>query len=489
MCAILPGFVAPGVFILLGTGAACGATPAGGGGPREPSIEEMFETVGGSGEPAPVKSHAKVPDYSTSAEMQEALKAFAARREARRAAIGKLVGTEVALFTTKGKRKGRLVAFADGTLVVEQVFVINGQPRGSTRHAVPLDQLTPATLERLVPARAPTTPVEWAASVLEALAAADLDAADAALARLGGHKLGAILAADVARIRRGRREAKARKAWARIQAQAEKATSQARAKQLLEDLAAFRKAYADTDFVAATEVALKVAQMKEEFDRLALGLDPRVARLFKGRVLTYDPRTQVISLGYEFATREETEDFIGSTWAPPGDHTGLTWRKGEVRTFCKGTADRILRMPQFLAGTLTIRFGFRRIDTSRRNRFQVEIGFHGMESAGATEKVMYRASEKGHFLLGRRSELTSNLEAIPFREDGVMELACQGQAVVVKENGKVMVKHMLPKANDHTGFWIGGGWDSGITFTRLEISGRLGPAWLAAALARAPKAR
>ncbi|MHC4198774.1 MAG: hypothetical protein ACYSU0_02200 [Planctomycetota bacterium] len=485
MRANLPGFAVAGVLALLGTGAARGAAPAGGGAPREPSIEEMLEAIEGSRRPTPVEA----ADYSTNAGMQEALQALAARRDARRAAIEKRVGTDVALFTTKGKRKGRLVAFADGALVVEQVFVINGQPRGSTRFTVPLDQLTPASLERLAPAPAPTTPVEWAASVLEAMAASDLDAADAAVARLRGHPLGATLAADVARIRKGRREAEAREAWARIKARAEKATSQARAKQLIEDLAAFRKAYADTEFAAATEVALKAARMKEEFDRLALGLDPRVARLFKGRVLTYDPRTQVISLGYGFATREETEDFIGSVWAPPGDHTGLTWRKGELRTFCKGTADRILRMPQFLAGTLTVRFGFRRIDTSRRNRFQVEIAFYGMESTGATEKVMYRASEKGHFLLGKRSELTSNLEAIPFREDGIMELVCQRQSVVVKENGKVMLKHMLPKANDHTGFWIGGGWDSGITFTRLEISGRLDPAWLAAALARAPKAR
>jgi hypothetical protein len=449
----------------------------------------MFEAIGGSRASAPAVAPAEAPDYSANADMQEALKVVAARRDARRAAIEKLVGTEVHLFTAKGQRKGKLVAFAGGALEVEQVFMINGRPGGSRRFTVPLDQLTPATLERLAPGAAPATPVEWAATVLEAMAAADLGAADAALAHLPGHLLGAILSRDVARLRARRRAARARDAWAQIEAQAEKATSQARAKRLVEDLAAFTKKYGDTEFAATPGVAAKLSRMKEEFDRLALGLDPRVARLFKGRVLTYDPRTQVISLGHGFATKDGTSDFIGSTWAPPGDRTGLTWRKGELRTFCKGTADRILRMPQFLAGTLTIRFGFRRIDTSRRNRFQVEISFYGMESVGAAEKVMYRASEKGHFLLGTRSVLTSNLEAIPFRKDGIMELVCQGQAVVVKENGQVMLRHMLPKANDHTGFWIGGGWDSGIAFTRLEISGRLDPAWLATALATAPKGR
>jgi hypothetical protein len=63
-----------------------------------------------------------------------------------------------------------------------------------------------------------------------------------------------------------------------------------------------------------------------------------------------------------------------------------------------------------------------------------------------------------------------------------MELSCQGRAVVVKQNGAVILEHVLPESNDHTGFWIGGGWDTGITMTGLRVSGRLDPLWLATEL-------
>jgi len=102
----------------------------------------------------------------------------------------------------------------------------------------------------------------------------------------------------------------------------------------------------------------------------------------------------VITLGYDLLTKDQTEDFVDSTWAPPGDQTGLTWRKGELRTFCKGTADRIFRMPQLASGSLNIQLHFKKIDTSRRNRFEVEVSFYGLDSIGKTPKVSFKASEK-----------------------------------------------------------------------------------------------
>ena len=41
----------------------------------------------------------------------------------------------------------------------------------------------------------------------------------------------------------------------------------------------------------------------------------------------------------------------------------------------------------------------------------------------------------------------------------------------------------------NVGWWLGGGWDSGITFTKLQVSGRLDPAWMTKALGALPKGR
>jgi len=351
-----------------------------------------------------------------------------------------------------------------------------------------MDDLTPATLERLAPIPAPAAPADWIAAALAAMATGQLDSADAALGHLAGNDLREPLAAEIKQTRVREREAQARAAWAKIEAHAAEAPSQTRAKQLLDELAAFAKKFSDSDFAATPEIAAKMPELKEKFDRLSLGLDPRVLKLFKGRVLTYDARTQVITLGYDFLTKEQTEDFIDSIWAPPGDHTGLTWKKGELRTFCKSTADRLLRMPQFISGSLTIQLDYKKYEGAR-TRFEVEISFYGMESAGKTPKVSFRASDKGCVFLAGGAELKSNPDEILLKKDGTLELSCQGQAITAKVSGKAVLEHTLPKPNDHSGFWIGGGWDSGITFTRMQVSGRLDPAWLAKALESAPKAR
>jgi len=440
---------------------------------------------------APKKAMERIREgnYPAKDVMLDALNLLASQREARLAAITNLVGQNVKFDAVKGPQNGKLIAFKNGTLQLERAIMINGESRGSSQATVALEDLTRASLERICPTPAPAAPVDWIAAALTAMAEGQLDAADAALTHLAGNDLRESLAAELKLTRVREREAQAGAAWAKIEAHAAEAPSQARAKQLIEEIAAFSKKFSDSDFAAAPELAAKIIEMKEKFERLALGLDPRVLKLFKGRVINYDSRTQIITLGYDFLTKDQNEDFIESTWAPPGDTTGLTWKKGEIRTFCKGTADRVFRMPQFLSNSLNIQLNYKKIDTSKRNRFEVEISFHGLDSAGKSPKISFRASEKGSVLLSGGAELKSKPDEVLFRTDGLLELTAQGQALMVKENGKPVLEHTLPKPNDHSGFWIGGGWDSGITFTKLQVSGRLDPAWLAKTLESAPKAR
>jgi len=443
-------------------------------------------------ENAPKKALEKIQDgnYAGKDSMLDALKLLETQRETRFAAIGNLVGQMVKLDTAKGPQNGKLVAFKNGTLHLERAIMINGEARGTSQAAVAVEDLLPATLARLSPTPAPAAPADWIAAALTSMAVNQMDTAEAALKNLTGNELADVLAAELKQTRIRDREAQAQAAWAKIETRAAEAPSQTRAKQLTDEINAFSKKFADSDFAASPEIAAKMVELKEKFERLALGLDPRVLKLFKGKVLSYDPRTQIITLGYDLLTKEQTEDFIDSLWAPPGDTTGLTWKKGELKTFCKGTADRVFKMPQFLSNSLNIQLSFKKVDTSKRNRFEVEVSLHGLESTGKTPKVSFRASEKGSHFLNGGAELKANLDEVPFRNDGMLEVSCQGQLFVAKENGKVILEHTQTKPNDHAGFWIGGGWDSGITFTKLQISGRLDPAWLAKALeAVTPKPR
>jgi len=469
------------------------ATSAAAATPATPRAEwPLTDILAAVRENAPKKALEKIQDgnYAGKESMLDALKLLESQRETRYAAIGNMVGQMVKLDTPKGPQNGKLVAFKNGTLHLERAIMINGEARGSSQASVAVEDLLPMTLARLSPTPAPAAPADWIAAALTAMAGNQMDAAEAALKNLTGNELADVLAAELKQTRVRDREAQAQAAWAKIETRAAEAPSQTRAKQLIDEINAFAKKFADSDFAASPEIAAKMVELKEKFERLALGLDPRVQKLFKGKVLNYDPRTQIMTLGYDLLTKDQTEDFIDSLWAPPGDTTGLTWKKGELKTFCKGTADRVFKMPQFLSNSLNIQLSFKKVDISKRNRFEVEVSLHGLESAGKTPKVSFRASEKGSHFLNGGAELKANMDEVLFRTDGMLEVSCQGQQFVAKENGKVILEYTQTKPNDHAGFWIGGGWDSGITFTKLQISGRLDPVWLTKALeAVTPKAR
>ena len=76
-------------------------------------------------------------------------------------------------------------------------------------------------------------------------------------------------------------------------------------------------------------------------------------------------------------------------------------------------------MPQFQSNSLNIQLSFKKIDTSRRNRFEVEVSFYPLDSFGKTPKVSFRASEKRPPFLNNGAELKANMDGILFRADGI----------------------------------------------------------------------
>jgi serine/threonine protein kinase len=447
------------------------------------SVWPLADLLAAVREDAPAKAIGRVNEgnYAGKEAMLDALKLLALQRDARFSAIKNLVGQNVKLDTLKGPQNGKLAAFANGVLKIERSIVIDGEARGSTSVVIAFDDLSPETSARLAPVEAPAASKEWLASALTAMAGSQLDAADAALAHVDSGEPRDTLSAEVKRIRVIERESGAAAAWAKVLAHAGEASTQGRAKQVLDELALFTRNFGNSDFAAAPEIAAKAAEIKEMLERLLLGLDPRVLKLFKGHVLNFDAKSQVITIAYDLQTKEQTEDFIGSTWAPPGDTTGLTWKKGELKTFCKGTADRIFKMPQFVSNTLDLQLDYKK-SVFAWKRYEVEISFHGMESAGKSPKLSFRGTDKGAFFVSNGADLKSNTEGPMFNKDGRLELSSNGQTLSAKVDGKPVLEYTLPKPNDHTGFWMGGGWDSGITFTHIQVSGRLDPVWLSKAL-------
>jgi len=441
-------------------------------------------------ENSPTKALESVKDghHAGKPAMLDAMKLLVAQREARIAALKTFVGKFVKLDTVKGPQNGKLASFENNMLNLEREIVINGESRGASKAAVAMDDLLPVCREKLAPTPSPASSTDWLAATLTGMAERQWDAADAALMKVNAGELRDILSAELKRTRVAELEARAAAAWAKILAHAAEATSQTKAKQLLEELAAFSKQFEASDFAAKPEIGAKIKELTESFERLSMGMDPRVLKLFKGRVINYDAKTQVITLGYDLQTKEQTEDFIDSMWAPPGDTTGITWKKGELKTFCKGTADRVFKMPQFASGSLNLQFDYRK-PTFAWGRYEVEISLHGLDSAGKTPKASFKGTDKGAFFFVNGGEVKSNTDAPMFAKEGTLELSCQGATLSAKVNGKSVMEFALPKPNDHSGFWIGGGWDSGITFTRLQVSGRLDPAWLAKALEAVPKGR
>jgi hypothetical protein len=173
---------------------------------------------------------------------------------------------DVDLFTANGRRKGRVLAFAEGALKIEKVFMINGRPAGTTRFSVRVDELTPATLARLAPQRARQTPVDWIGATLRALAAGDPDGAEAALGNVGEHVLGKALAAQILRSRVGVREAAAHEAWARLEERSRGTLTREDAAALLRRLNAFTTKHGETDFAASN--ARRIEDLKGRLTEL-----------------------------------------------------------------------------------------------------------------------------------------------------------------------------------------------------------------------------
>lgn len=414
-----------------------------------------------------------------------ALKSLIDEEKALQAGVDGKVGREVRLETEKAIISGKLVAVEYPMLRVEKAILINGETHGNLAVAIRIDELSEASRRSfLSPGKKPDALSHdgWIGRALLALGSGRLVDASAAAERIRAHDLYLPITAEISRLKEIKLEDQARQGWCNLKARAKELSSQALATQLISDLSAYEKEFNQTKFSSNKEVKDEFRTISEEAERIARGLDRRITQLFKGKILSFDPRSEVIRLRYDFADKEQTNDFVGSTWSPTGrvDSTGLIWQKGELVTFCKSPLNLLLQMPQFASDSLSIKIDFEGLPSTKQKLFFV-VSFCSKELTGKAPRIDFVGNEKGCHFYADNKPVKSSAELFP-QKKGTLEISCYGRNFVAKINGKMQLEFTLQGTNDHTGFCIGGGWDSGVRILRLEVSGRVAPSWLAEAL-------
>ncbi|MFC1671651.1 serine/threonine protein kinase [Planctomycetota bacterium] len=219
-----------------------------------------------------------------------------------------LVGTEVVLDTTRGKRKGKVKAVTAGDITLEHEFRINNQS-GWTIMKVKLAELTEEEKARLMPVADPKTADGWLAKAAAAMGTKDVAAAETALAKAGSHPLAGHYKEKLDVLRLGETEAAARKAWEEVETLVAgmKEWNKTTGAKLLERLKAFEKEHAASEL--GKEKAAELAALIERAEDAATGFNIR--KVFKGTVESFDQATREIVLSYAFDKEEELDDWDG----------------------------------------------------------------------------------------------------------------------------------------------------------------------------------
>lgn len=419
------------------------------------------------------------------------IEALRDREGAFRAALQKMVGKEMVLVTNKGKTKGKLVAVEEESLKLEKRFVINGEVKGATVSEVQLSHLTPTCRARLFSPAPPTTPGQWMVAALGHLQSGNIDASQGALVHCEKHPLTTPLRKFLEADRNTRQEAKARAIWESLSERAGKRLNRALAERLLKELATYEEEYGSSSYALKPEILKRRQDLKKKLQRFQLGMDPRIARLFRGEITAYNPRTFEIKLRYDCTRFHQLKDMgLNPKKRLGASGWGVRQHAMGVQFNCGGPQDQFMKLPFLVSGDVVIkmRYKFLMKDDKDSARFMA-FWFSSNETKGKAQQVTLLLRQKtslfskdSRYLVQVGGGLKSVPKALP--PEGNLEVACKGQHYQAKVNGQVLLRYEAPGINDHTGIRIGGGYALKYLVHTLEISGRLDPHWLAAALAK-----
>jgi hypothetical protein len=449
----------------------------------EQILQQSIDLLTQSAIPAALKATEKnssVPADAKAA-LVAALESLQKREQAWYEGLKKRTGEKVKIETRSGVVEGTVLAVEDLALKIDKPLVFDGAVKGSVKVPVLFSNILPASREALVPLPALKTAGEWTGAALLSLAKHDFDAASAALAQCEGQPLTAALKNLEATGRTHARNFNAQAAWKDIETQMAAKPSQSQAKTVLAAITKLETEYQDTLFLKDAALLQRIATAKEEMSRLILGLDPRIPKLFKGKVTAYEPRTQRITVAWDMTAAGVKDDFEGSL----NDVNALDFRASGVWLYnCRGRG-AFIQLPQFVGDGATVKFTYkdlRKIDagslgvaffcehSKTDNPQPMAVVSGGTEGCGVWDSL----TADGAWLFK-----TKLPDSEPLPKDGVFEASMDGRRIVVKSDSKVIYECAVTKPNDHAGLGIGGGRDTTLMVTRIEVTARLDPKWIA----------
>lgn len=453
-------------------------------------LEGMLEALRESGAGAATEllaGHTQVPE-DVRTELRKGLKLLRDHEKGYRHALQKLIGKEVALETTRGKIRGKATKLEHDAIYITQRFLINGRMKDGGTVKVSLDDLSHTTREKIHPTSPPQDEDGRFALALTRGANGKSDEAIGLLADCREYSLAKPLSGLLARKHARAREAEACSAWQDLDKRGRGKLSLALSKLLLKEVAAFEEKYGDTAFAKESPQPKARAELKASLQRMSLGMDPRVAKLFRGHIKEYDPRTQRIALQYDMSNQQHWKDFALKPKDKLADKSGVYRAKAGVHLRGKGVWNALLHMRQFVSGDLEVTVHYSEINKPGQGA-TLNIAFHGPGSEGKARKV-YASFRQGVFLSGpdyrgRPYDVTFAKASLPngVPKKCVIEWVCKGKHYRIKLNDKVVLKKPVGKDNDHRGFSLGCGWDTFFNISHIQVKGRIDPRWLKSALA------
>jgi formylglycine-generating enzyme required for sulfatase activity len=220
---------------------------------------------------------------------------------ARDKALSNLKGTEVTLNLRDGETsKGKVLEVKGDGFKIE----IKMRNAGTIQQEIKFSALAPGALSLLLPAFKPQDADDQIASAILALRAKDAKWAAKALGAARDHALAARYRRQLEILLLGENEAAAKQAWEReIRRLVRDKYDQSSGQILLMAIKTYCQKHGGTDFAKSKQEELEKIRSKVGLTASSL------QSIFKGKIVSFDPKTLAIELFYDFDSPEQLADF------------------------------------------------------------------------------------------------------------------------------------------------------------------------------------
>ncbi len=227
-------------------------------------------------------------------------------------ALAGLRGKQISLGTRAGQALKGLVKEITATGLKIRIRFRIGNSWGESLRDVAFSDLAPGVFEKLTPRFSPRDPDGHMAAALLAMTTAKHSAARQALSAAGKHPLSARYSRHLDVLTLGVKEANAKEAWEQqITKLISPRYSPAAGKRLLTALELFGKTHGTTNLAGEKkdQIAKLRSAAEAAIEATPEGLTTRVKKLFRGKVVSFDPKTLRIEVFYDFENPEQFRDW------------------------------------------------------------------------------------------------------------------------------------------------------------------------------------